>query len=127
MKLFSEVFTLSEIDPDGKMFDEVSRVLFKSGSTTVYLDYYAPVMKYKKMDKVEIALFSNENGFSEKSIPEKYEYLMGGGVVYKKEDTPTGQQVEISFSGMLALFSLSKPVIKETDTYSKLFIGVSPA
>lgn len=126
MKLFSDVFTLSEVDPDGKVFDEVSRVLFKSDSATLYLDYYAPVLKYKKMDRVEIALFSSDSGFSEEHVPEKYEYLMGGGVVYKNEDGPNGQQLEVSFSGLLALFNLPARQLTEANTFSKLFLGVSP-
>jgi len=127
MKIFSEVFTISEVDPDGAVFPEVCRLLLKSESSSMYLDCYTPGLKYKKMDVVEVAIFSNENGFSEKDIHADYTYLMGNGVIYLKENKERSQYVEISFSGLLAALTTPENRIKEEDRYKRLFIGISQA
>lgn len=124
MKVFADIFTLSEIDPDGKVFDEVSRGVFESEQATIYMDYHIGLLKCKKMDKVEIVIFSNENKFSEKDIPEKYHYLLGNGVMYKNEEKYGEQILDISFSGLLVQIVLTESKIKNPDQYNRFYLGV---
>lgn len=125
MKVFSDIFSLSEIDPDGKIFDEVSRGLFTSEQATMYMDYHTGLLKCKKMDKMEIAIFSNENKFAEKDVPEKYHYLLGNGVLYRKEEKDGEQILDISFSGLLVQLKQKEFRIKDIDQSKRLFLGVS--
>ncbi|KAI5191523.1 DNA-directed RNA polymerases I, II, and III subunit RPABC3 [Nematocida minor] len=127
MKIFSESFTLSEIDPDGKAFDEVSRGVFVSEGCRMLMDYHTGLFTHKKMDRVNVAIFSDEDNFSEKDIPEKYSYLMGNGVIYKTEIKDRTKTVDISFSGLLVRMEMDPARMKETQRYKRLFLGVEDA
>ncbi|KAH9386875.1 DNA-directed RNA polymerases I, II, and III subunit RPABC3 [Nematocida major] len=124
MKIFSESFTLTEVDPDGKVFDEVSRGVFMHDKCSVLLDYHSGLFMGKKTDRVEISLFSDENNFSEKDIPEKYTYLMGNGLVYKKTVQNSRQVLDISFSGLLARLEAPVGRIKDIQANRRLYLGI---
>ncbi|EIJ88222.1 DNA-directed RNA polymerases I, II, and III subunit RPABC3 [Nematocida parisii] len=124
MQIFVNSFTLSDIDVDGKAFDEVSRGVFTNESTTLIMDYHAGLFNHKKMDKVNIALFSEEADFTEKDIPEKYGYLMGNGIVYETKINGNRQTIDISFSGLLVSLDIEVGIIKDINNYKRLYIGV---
>lgn len=124
MKIFSKLFTFSEIDPDGKAFDEVSRGVFVSDDCTLTLDYHTKLFNHKKMDQMEISIFSDENGFNEKNIPEKYTYLIGNGIIYKTTIEKNRKIIDISFSGMLSRLEVSPEMLKDTHKINRLYLGV---
>lgn len=124
MKIFAESFTFSEIDPDGKAFEETSRGVFLSNECTLHMDYHTGLLKTKKMDRVNIAIFSDENNFSEKNIPEKYTYLMGNGVIYKTTMKNRRKVIDISFSGLLVRIDVDAERMKDTHKINRLFLGI---
>lgn len=127
MKIFSESFTLEEIDPDGKAFDEVSRGVFVFDDCTMLMDYHTGIFPYKKMDKMKISIFSDENNFSEKDIPEEYSYLMGNGILYKSQMKENKQILDISFSGLLVSLQIEAGRIKDIEKCRRLYLGVASA
>ncbi|OAG29962.1 DNA-directed RNA polymerases I, II, and III subunit RPABC3 [Nematocida displodere] len=127
MRIYSDTYTLSEVDKDGKVFDDVSRGYFKSSTGTLYLDYHSKLFPFKKLDRIEISIFSDENGFSETDVPEKYEYLMGNGVLHLKKEKNQNDIAEIYFSGLLALLETPKQAIKGLEKCKRMFIGVAAA
>ncbi|KAI5185781.1 DNA-directed RNA polymerases I, II, and III subunit RPABC3 [Nematocida homosporus] len=125
MKILADVCSLVEIDPKGKMFDDVSRGILKSDQTTFHIDFHTGLLKCKKMDKLEIAIFSNDNKFNESNIPDKYNYLMGNGVVYKRDIKDGVYVVDMSFSGLLVQISQSTPITKELEEEKRFYLGIA--
>ncbi|EHY65781.1 DNA-directed RNA polymerases I, II, and III subunit RPABC3 [Nematocida ausubeli] len=127
MQIFAESFTLSAVDVDGKVFDEVSRGVFTNDGVTLLMDYHTGLFCHKKMDRVNIAIFTEEEDFTEKDIPEKYAYLMGNGVVYQTKTDGNRQIIDISFSGLLVNINVETSRIKVPQAHKRLYIGVEGA
>lgn len=124
MKVFSEIGRIKAIDPDGKKFDQVSRALITSESSQIYLDYHSGLFVPKPSDSVEIALYSNRDGFDHNSIPQKFGYVMCGGVIYRQE--PEGAAnvlIEISFSGLLMQLVIPKEALFSTEAHREFFVA----
>ena len=126
MRIFTDTFTISDVDPKGKVLDNITTLQMKSEDASLYIDCYAPAINYNTMDKVEVSIYTDKNEFAESSIPEKYKYVMGNGVIYTKEDKEEEQYIEMSFSGLLGVLTLHKTRIKEEDKYRRLYIGIAP-
>ncbi|KAI5179603.1 DNA-directed RNA polymerases I, II, and III subunit RPABC3 [Nematocida sp. AWRm80] len=125
MKLFSEVLTLEEINPDGKMFEDTSRGIFQGDNVSMILDYPNKIFTPKKMDRIEIALFSDSNGFSEKDIPEKYTFLLGNGKVDKTKECGNSQLIEMYFSGLFLSLNSTLCRLKESQHCLNFFLGAA--
>ncbi|KAI5170978.1 DNA-directed RNA polymerases I, II, and III subunit RPABC3 [Nematocida sp. LUAm3] len=126
MKLFSDVFTLKEIDPQGKVFDSVSRGVFQSDSSTMHLDYHSELLSCRKMDQFTITLFSDENNFSDENIPSEYAYLTGNGVFYKKEEKENLPAFTFYFSGLFLQIITHKNILKYPKTSTRFYLGIIP-
>ncbi|CDH55040.1 rna polymerase i [Lichtheimia corymbifera JMRC:FSU:9682] len=129
--LLSDLFRIKDIDPNGKRFDRVSRLVGKSETyeMTVLLDYNSEIYPLEINEKVSIVLASSlsleakseagnadgneareswrERAPGEHDLSDEYEYVMFGKV-YRYEDSNPGVDevgksvaVYISFGGLL--------------------------
>ncbi len=119
--LFEDIFTIGGLDPDGKKFDKVSRLVAHSEQfdMDLLLDVNIDVYPIKHTDKFTLALAStlsldgtpDDGTFDQsrrKSLADKYEYVMYGKV-YKYADVARGGggsgaakvEVYVSFGGLL--------------------------
>lgn len=124
MQVLCETLQVEAIDPDGKKFDNVSRALLKSPSSTIYLDYHSGLFTPQVADTVEIVVYKDTAGFDPDTIPEKYNYLMGNGVVYTLEPE-AGDKLRIvtSFSGLLMHIVGKKNVFSELVKEGEFYIA----
>jgi DNA-directed RNA polymerase I, II, and III subunit RPABC3 len=125
--LFEDIFTISVVDPDGKKFDRVSRLVAHSEQfdmdllLDVNIDVY-PIARSEKKFALALAATLNLDGAPDdgtfdqtrrKSLADKYEYVMYGKV-YKCADASAAAggggrgsgatakvEVYISFGGLL--------------------------
>ncbi len=128
--LFEDIFTISVVDPDGKKFDRVSRLVAHSEQfdmdllLDVNIDVY-PIARSEKKFTLALAATLNLDGAPDdgtfdqtrrKSLADKYKYVMYGKV-YKCADASAGAtaagggrrgsgatakvEVYISFGGLL--------------------------
>uniref|UniRef100_A0A0C9RIV5 TSA: Wollemia nobilis Ref_Wollemi_Transcript_15450_1139 transcribed RNA sequence n=1 Tax=Wollemia nobilis TaxID=56998 RepID=A0A0C9RIV5_9CONI len=117
--LFEDIFTVSEIDREGKKFDKVSRIEARSEQFDMYLvlDVNIDVYPVSKGDKFTIALSPTlsldgtpDSGYfvqaGRKSLADKYEYVMYGKL-YRISEEGSGANVKVeiyvSFGGLLML------------------------
>jgi RNA polymerase Rpb8 len=100
MQLFSCTPTVQAVDPDGKRFHYVSRSVMATKETTVLLDHHSAFFMPSPADRVEMEVYSSKGGFTHTQIPQKFQYVMGTGIVYKKEEGERAK-AQISFSGLL--------------------------
>ncbi|KAI9261161.1 RNA polymerase [Sporodiniella umbellata] len=124
--LFQDIFDIREIDPEGKRFDRVSRLVARSENYEMDLtmDFNSEIYPLKIGEKFSLVLASSlsleatsstggvekreswrERQPGERDLSDEYEYVMFGKV-YKFEDSnkgAVGQQVSvyISFGGLL--------------------------
>lgn len=112
--LFDDLFTVKQIDPDGKKFDRVSRLIAKGENheSDLLLDFHVESFPVHLSDKFNVLLVSslNLNGSPSPStydqsgsetLAASYDYVMHGKV-YKHEEA-TGGRIAcfISFGGLL--------------------------
>uniref|UniRef100_A0A0D6QRE9 DNA-directed RNA polymerases I, II, and III subunit RPABC3 n=1 Tax=Araucaria cunninghamii TaxID=56994 RepID=A0A0D6QRE9_ARACU len=117
--LFEDIFTVSEIDREGKKFDKVSRIEARSEQFDMHLvlDVNIDVYPVSKGDKFTIALSPTlsldgtpDSGYfvqaGRKSLADKYEYVMYGKL-YRISEEGSGANVKVeiyvSFGGLLML------------------------
>ncbi|GAA5994759.1 DNA-directed RNA polymerase core subunit RPB8 [Rhodotorula paludigena] len=114
--VFTDVFTVSAVDKDGKKFDRVSRVAGKSSNhdMRLTLDINTDLIQLPESSTFSLALATTLNPDADKSaqsggwradieggLADDWEYVMYGKV-YKFDDG-TGEEVTayISFGGLL--------------------------
>ncbi|KAI8647899.1 RNA polymerase [Parasitella parasitica] len=124
--LFQDIFDIKDLDPQGKKFDRVSRLVGRSENyeMDLTLDFNAEIYPCSVGDKFSLVLASSlsleaststsgvekkeswrERAPGERDLSDEYEYVMFGKV-YKYEDSnkgTAGQQVSvyISYGGLL--------------------------
>ncbi|KAI9363251.1 RNA polymerase [Pilaira anomala] len=125
--LFQDIFDIKDLDPQGKRFDRVSRLVGRSENyeMDLTLDFNAEIYPLKIGEKFSLVLASSlslepnanaggvekkeswrERAPGERDLSDEYEYVMFGKV-YRYEDSnkgaTAGQQVSvyISFGGLL--------------------------
>ncbi|KAG0555882.1 hypothetical protein KC19_11G010400, partial [Ceratodon purpureus] len=115
--LFEDIFSITQLDPDGKKFDKVSRIVAHSEQfdMDVLLDVNIDIYPMHVGEKFTLALAStlsldgtlDDGTFDQsrrKSLADKYEYVMYGKVYkYTDLDTKGPAKVEsyVSFGGLL--------------------------
>ena len=113
--LFEDMFDVDLYNPDGKLFEKVSRIVCETGSTTeatLTLDVCTEVYKVKREDKIQFALASTlnldgspDNGLfnqsGERTLLDDYEYGMYGRVFEVKYLSKRRVQIYASFGGLL--------------------------
>ncbi|KAI5454432.1 DNA-directed RNA polymerases I, II, and III subunit RPABC3 [Naganishia albida] len=121
--LFTNVFTVTDIDKEGKKFDKVSRMTgyAQNEAIEVHLDYACELYQFKTGAKAHIALArSLDTGVSgsadggreakremwrggEQGLAEDYDYVMYGKI-YKFDESRKGDSqttAYLSFGGLL--------------------------
>ncbi|KAI8144407.1 RNA polymerase [Fennellomyces sp. T-0311] len=111
--LFQDIFDIKDIDPNGKRFDRVSRLVARSENyeMDLQLDYNAEIYPLQIADKFSLVLASSlsleavqpatnadgsekreswrERAPGERDLSDEYEYVMFGKV-YRYDDSATG-------------------------------------
>ncbi|KAL2916435.1 DNA-directed RNA polymerases I, II, and III subunit RPABC3 [Polyrhizophydium stewartii] len=118
-QLFQDIFEINDIDPHGKKFDRVSRIIASSENIdmAVTLDVNIEIYPLKAGEKFTLALASTlaldgasvdtskkqpwRDQANQKSLADEYDYVMYGKV-YKYDDTANAKvSVYASFGGLL--------------------------
>ncbi|XP_010268240.1 PREDICTED: DNA-directed RNA polymerases II and V subunit 8A-like [Nelumbo nucifera] len=117
--LFEDIFTVKQIDPDGKKFDKVSRIVATSEQFDMYmqLDVNTEIYPLRVDDKFTMVLAPTlsldgtpDSGYytqvGRKSLADKFEYVMHGKL-YKISEEGSGANVKVeiyaSYGGLLML------------------------
>ncbi|XP_078440523.1 DNA-directed RNA polymerases II and V subunit 8A-like [Wolffia australiana] len=118
--LFEDIFTLTKIDPDGKKFDKVSRIVAHSEQfdMDLQLDVNTEVYPMHVGEKFTLVLAPTlsldgtpDSGYfsqaaSRKSLADKFEYVMHGKL-YKISEEGSGPRVKVemyaSYGGLLMM------------------------
>ncbi|CAA6657253.1 unnamed protein product [Spirodela intermedia] len=117
--LFEDIFTLTRLDPDGKKFDKVSRIVAHSEQfdMDMQLDVNTDVYPMHVGDKFTMVLAPTlsldgtpDSGYftqgTRKSLADKFEYVMHGKL-YKISEEGSGPNVKVemyaSFGGLLMM------------------------
>ncbi|KAK6914513.1 RNA polymerase, Rpb8 [Dillenia turbinata] len=119
--LFEDIFTVDQLDPDGKKFDKVSRIVSnKSEQFDMYmqLDVNTEIYPLRVGDKFTMVLAPTLNldgtpdtGYytqgGRKSLADKFEYVMHGKLYKISEEAPDKGPVKVdiyvSFGGLLMM------------------------
>eukprot|EP00056_Hartaetosiga_gracilis_P018758 m.11764 g.11764 ORF g.11764 m.11764 type:complete len:143 (-) comp7038_c0_seq1:203-631(-) len=118
--LFEEMFTVSDIDIDGKQFDRVSRMVCQAVTmdTELVLDVNTQLYPLEVNDRITFCLAdtldydgapdSGEyNQSRDASLADRYEYVMNG-IIYNIEEKDNALSVYASFGGLLMRLKGSK-------------------
>lgn len=106
--LLDDIFEVSQLDPDGKKFDRVSRIKCATSETyhlSLLLDINVELFPVRLKERISVALTrsismdGNDEGSaggyradSGPSLADKYDYVMYGRV-FKFEDTSNAQRM----------------------------------
>ncbi|XP_054816552.1 DNA-directed RNA polymerases II and V subunit 8A-like [Prosopis cineraria] len=106
--LFDDIFKVEDVDPDGKKYDKVSRIVAKSEKRDMYmlLDVNTELYPLNKNERFLMVLspslvLSTKDG--KVSIQDKFEYIMHGRLYnITKEGSKDEHEVEVyvSFGGL---------------------------
>ncbi|CDP01497.1 unnamed protein product [Coffea canephora] len=134
--LFQDIFTVQEVDPGGKKFDKVNRIVAKSEQLDMYmhLDINTDIYPMRVGDKFLMGLASTLNldgtpdsGYfvqgGRKSLADRYEYVMQGKL-YKISEEKKKRRAEIlaSFGGLLMMLRGDLSVASKFELDQRLFI-----
>lgn len=113
-EFLSTVLTISAVDPNGKKFDRVSRLVGKSidNDLSVELDYNSDILSIKAGDEVSLYLT-----FSESGAPQFGDYSYGmNGKLFKIEESSGKAIYYVSFGGLLLRVECPGNVLSKVKT-----------
>lgn len=121
-EFLSTVIGVSAIDPTGKKFDIVSRLVGKSidNDISVELDYNSDILNIKTGDEVSLYL-----SFSETGAPQFGDYTYGmNGRLFKIEESSNKTTFYVSFGGLLLKLDCPSSILSKvkTGTNCKLYL-----
>ena len=138
--IFGHTFQCTEVDPDGKQFDDVSRIKAVSPENdyNLVLDYNCAIYEIKKGQMFQISITAHLSGEESNSrdehwhpsmlenstIAASYEYIMHGKV-YEYEETGDRQfkaTVYISFGGLLMSLTGDKNTIADIQKGKEVYL-----
>jgi DNA-directed RNA polymerase I, II, and III subunit RPABC3 len=110
--LLQQSFEVTDIDPHGKKFDRVSRIVCSSDSLTLTLDVNTEIFPLEPSDKLSLLLTYSLSGNVDsrkkqtytlpgKSIADDYDYVMYGKVFKYDDNGSSLVSVYCSFGGLL--------------------------
>lgn len=117
--LLEDIFSVSKIDPDGKRFDLVSRIVFESDTDSgldMLLDVNVSIYPVETSEKFSIVLakslaipgqeagsFEEEDAWRANvpTLADRYEYVVYGRVFKFEEVSGTRMAMYVSFGGLL--------------------------
>ncbi len=137
IELFSDTFEISDIDPQGKKFDKVSRIIGKGETldAELTLDVNTEIYPLKLGQKFTLLLTtalsadpsvsdrdSWRETFNRKTLADDYEYVMSGKV-YKFDDAAGSKcAVYASFGGLLMCLAGDYRSLHEFNVGQNLFL-----
>lgn len=121
-EFLSTVISVTAVDPNGKKFDRVSRLVGKStdNEISLELDYNSDILNIKTGDEVSLYL-----SFSEAGVPQFADYSYGmNGKLFKIEESGGKSTFFVSFGGLLLKIDCSASVFSKvkTGTNCKLYL-----
>ena len=140
MFLFSKEFTCKDIDPDGKQFDDVSRIVADSieGEYELVLDINCAIYEIQKGQNFQINItteISAEDSGKDRehwhpsmlensTIAASYEYIMHGKVYESEEhgDKQFKATVYLSFGGLLMSLKGDKNTISDVHKGREVYL-----
>lgn len=102
--LFEDIFEIKDIDPQGKKFQKVSRLVCTGDhyEMEMTLDVHSELFPADINDKFNLAIASSaDDGQAEEALFESYDYVMYGKVFKYLEDSARSVSVMVSFGGLL--------------------------
>ena len=141
MFLFSNQFQCTDIDPEGKQFDDVSRIIASTSDNdfSLVLDINCAIYEIKVGQSFQISIATELSGDETKrdehwhpsmlensTIAASYEYIMHG-TVYEYEETSDRQfkaTVYISFGGLLMSLTGDKNAISDVHKGKEVYLLV---
>lgn len=143
--IIDDIFTISAIDPDGKKFDRVSRIVGQGHNHGIkmLLDVNVEMYPISQGGKYEVALshsisldgdqeMSSTSSWNSRqanmpSLADKYEYVMYGRVYKFEEVTGTGSSSKIlamyvSFGGLLMRVEVDARRLQTVSSGSNLYL-----
>ncbi|GAB4835122.1 hypothetical protein Ancab_000031 [Ancistrocladus abbreviatus] len=143
--LFEDTFNILSVDPDGKMFKNVSRIEGKSERFDAYimLDVNTDIYPIHKDKRYTIALattlhldgtpdtgYFNNQG-DRKTLADQYDYVMHGTLYSLSESTASGDQfkseIYVSYGGLLMLLRVDACSTDKFQVDQKLFLLMKKA
>ncbi|XP_019156365.1 PREDICTED: DNA-directed RNA polymerases II, IV and V subunit 8B-like [Ipomoea nil] len=136
--LFEDIFTVTNIDPDGKKFDKVNRIEARSEQFEMYmqLDINTDIYPIRQDEKFMMVLASTLNldgtpdsGYflqgNRKSLADKFEYVMQGKL-YRISEEGSGRLAKadlyVSFGGLLMQLRGDPSIAAKFELDQRLFI-----
>ncbi|CAH9136595.1 unnamed protein product [Cuscuta epithymum] len=134
--LFEDIFTVTEINPEGKIFNNVDRIVAKGNQfeKTMVLDVNSQIYHIDVKDKLKIVLVSTINldgtpdsGYylqgNRKSLADDYEYVMQGKLYRIPEGNSRDElRLIVSFGGLLMELSADSSIAAKFELDQRLFI-----
>ncbi|CAH9062176.1 unnamed protein product [Cuscuta epithymum] len=134
--LFEDIFTVTEINPEGKIFNNVDRIVAKGNQfeKTMVLDVNSQICHIDVKDKLKIVLVSTINldgtpdsGYylqgNRKSLADDYEYVMQGKLYRIPEGNSRDElRLIVSFGGLLMELSADSSIAAKFELDQRLFI-----
>ncbi|KAK6090025.1 hypothetical protein P3W45_001071 [Vairimorpha bombi] len=119
MLIINKKYKVEEIDPSGKLYQNVSRAyLVSSNDEKCILDYHSTLMKLNNEDVLNIQIYDNY----EKEV--KCDYQMNGRI-YNIEECDDKVKVYASFGGLLMIQSVDKGEVQGITNRTQISLLVS--
>ncbi|CAM8980216.1 unnamed protein product [Rhodiola kirilowii] len=138
MSLFEDIFRVDDLNPEGKKFDKVDRVVAKSERSEMYmqLDVNNDIYPIKVGEKFSIALATTlstdgtpDTGYytpgMRHSLADNYEYVMHGKLYKVSEEGSHPNiraEIYVSFSGLLMLMKGDPTTFNQFQLDQRLFL-----
>jgi DNA-directed RNA polymerases I, II, and III subunit RPABC3 len=113
-QLFTDVFQVEQVDPDGKKFDRVSRIVCRGDTfgMVMTVDVHSEFFRCKSGDRVKMTLTSTINTNGEPgpdtyepptgpTLLDDYDYGMHGQVFHFENKEENNIAVYVSYGGLL--------------------------
>ncbi|XP_027347619.1 DNA-directed RNA polymerases II, IV and V subunit 8B-like isoform X2 [Abrus precatorius] len=124
--LFDEIFKVEDVDPDGKKYDKVSRIVARSEKRDMYmlLDVNTEIYPMRKNERFLMALspslvLKTKDGLV--SIQDKFEYIMHGRLYNITNEGSSKSQLEVyvNISHLLLHFVLMRSITWDSRMFNR--------
>lgn len=118
---FSSIFEIQEIDPHGKKFDRVSRIIATSELNQLTLDVNTEIYPLAANERLTLVLVTVEDSEST-GFMDDYDYVMHGKI-YKYEDNGNDRvSVYASYGGLLMCLAGDQRQLQTLKTGSYIYL-----
>ncbi|KAL0488832.1 DNA-directed RNA polymerases I, II, and III subunit RPABC3 [Acrasis kona] len=122
--IVQDVFNVEQVDPEGKKFDKVARLICKSldEDMDLVLDINEDLYKVRKGEHLKVALAKTiQDG--DTNLMDDFDYVMFGRVFkFVPEKDVEKMSVLISFGGLIMKLSASPKPLKKIEPDSSIYL-----